>query len=183
MDPLGWFIVIGIGLAMMPLLRPLRWVQSHVLPDDLVVALVVFPLAWLRRLFGVVLGMRPARDLRPPLVAIAAVLLLAGCGTAPWSHQDKVGLNIIKAEWQVPADKQGIKNVEASFGKESEATEMAVKLPDGTEASFKATGIRSADLVKARAAVDTALSADQRAAIENVVPGAIDAILKAVNGL
>ena len=45
MDPLGWFIVIGIGIAMMPLLRPLRWVQSHVLPDDLVVALVVFPLA------------------------------------------------------------------------------------------------------------------------------------------
>lgn len=112
------------------------------------------------------------------LSMILIAVFLAGCAAlGPGNEQGKAGLNIVRAEFQIPEGVAGPKYIEAYFGKESEDVALQLDLKDLGSATFTSKGTKAFEAVKARAALEKAVSADLAGATENLAPTILELIL------
>lgn len=113
------------------------------------------------------------------LFVIASMVILAGCaGAVPWNPQGYAGINMVEASFQVPADQAGPTSIRIVGGKEQESISFDAILPDGTDVSYTATGVRAFDGQTLRAAVEQAVSEDVKA----IAPGIVENVVRAVTG-
>ena len=118
---------------------------------------------------------------RIALVALVAVvsLISAGCaGVNPFDNpQGYSGINEVEANFQVPEGERGPTWIRVVGGKEETDVAFSFVLPDGTEFSYSATGVKAFEGAALRAAVEKAISSDVKESIPGIVDGVVSSIL------
>lgn len=111
------------------------------------------------------------------IIIAALALTLSGCaGAVPWNIQNNAGINTLEAEFVVAEGMSGPTSIRVVGGKEQDNISFSGSLPDGTQFEYAATGVRSFDAVRARAAVEQAISSD----VKEAAPGIVDAVVNAL---
>lgn len=113
--------------------------------------------------------------------ALVLALTTACAGVNPFDNpQAYSGINEVEATFQVPEGKSGPTWVKVIGGKEQEAVGLTLDLPDGTRATYTASGVKAFDGVALRAAVEQAISNDVKEAAPGIVDSVVAAVIKAV---
>lgn len=110
------------------------------------------------------------------LVLLALIPLGACAGALPWNPQGYTGINHAKAKFDPKTGKPLEVNVWG--GKEQETVSLTFN-PTTGEVNYSATGVKAFDGVKARAALEEAISDDVKEVFPEVVDAAIDGLTKA----